>query len=138
MGVLDSRPALRLWQCQCHGLGCLEIGSVLAAKGESELSSRLGLYVVRGFLDAPSIVPAALVTHINWVHRLFRIFFFNTIEGLVEELMFVSCHFKVHLKTLAVEIVTFNSHYTVTFLLLLSVMRWLLSLLGRLLEAWRI
>ena len=50
----------------------------------------------------------------------------------------MSCHFKVHLKTLAVEIVTFNSHYTVTFLLLLSVMRWLLSLLGRLLETWRV
>ena len=50
----------------------------------------------------------------------------------------MSCHFKVHLKILSVEIVTFHSHYTVTFLLLLSVMRWLLSLLGRLLEAWRI
>ena len=151
---------------------------MLAAKGQSELGSRPGLYVVLSFLDAPSLVPAALVTHINWVHRLFRIIFFPflfflytideiveeirvrflslytideiveefrvrvlslyTIEELVEELMFVSCHFKVHSKILAAEIVTFNSHYTVTYLLLLSVIRWLLNLLGRLLETRRV
>ena len=86
------------------------------------------------FSSCGSCYTYKLGTYIDYVDFFFR----YTIEELVEELMFVSCHFKVHSKKLALEVVTINSHYTVTFLLLLSVMRWLLSLLGRLLEAWRI